>query len=152
MTDTPTSRKLLGEHGRNWRHYDEQGDHAPVADQPDPWIAFRTYRAISWLDRAEREGADDMDASFIFLWIAFDAAYGSAKSGRRFAMDRFFQEILGADAENTIYTAIWERFSGVRDARAIMAFLVPVLLNIMIESRQQLALGEPSYYLRGGGA
>lgn len=234
MTDTLTSRKLLGEHGRNWRHYDEQGDHAPFADQPDPWIAFRTYRAISWLERAEREGADDMDASFIFLWIAFDAAYGSAKSGRRFAMDRFFQEILGADAENTIYTAIWERFSGpvrmlmgnpglfqpyldelngepsvadwsaefrrrnreltfalkhrhrtfatlsnifdrlytlrnqlmhgaakwgssrnrdsVRDARAIMAFLVPVFLNIMIESRQQLALGEPSYYLQGGGA
>lgn len=156
------------------------------------------------------------------------------KSGPRFAMDRFFQEILRADAENTIYTAIWERFSGpvrmlmgnpglfqpyldelnrepsvadwsaeftrrnrelrfalryrhrtyatlsrifdrlstlrnqlmygaakwgssrnresVRDARTIMAFLVPVFLNIMIDSRQQLALGEPSYYLRGGGA
>ena len=32
------------------------------------------HRAISWIGRAEACGADD-DARFIFLWIAFNAAY-----------------------------------------------------------------------------
>ena len=34
----------------------------------------RLHRAISWLTRAAQEN-DDPDARFIFLWIAFNAAY-----------------------------------------------------------------------------
>mgnify|MGYP000644926478 CR=1 FL=1 len=38
-------------------------------------------RSLSWLQRAERE-TDDIDASFIFHWISFNAAYvgGYSKS------------------------------------------------------------------------
>ena len=45
-------------------------------------MGLRAHRAISWIGRAEACGGDD-DARFIFLWIAFNAAYadenGSAK-------------------------------------------------------------------------
>lgn len=33
----------------------------------------RIHRALSWLERAEKESKDP-DATFIFLWIAFNAA------------------------------------------------------------------------------
>jgi hypothetical protein len=36
-------------------------------------LSLRIHRALSWLDRAERCG--DADGRFIFLWIAFNAAY-----------------------------------------------------------------------------
>ncbi len=37
-------------------------------------LGLRTHRSLSWLQRAEQEQGDD-DARFIFLWIAFNAAY-----------------------------------------------------------------------------
>lgn len=37
-------------------------------------MSLRVHRAISWIGRAEACGAD-ADARFIFLWIAFNAAY-----------------------------------------------------------------------------
>ena len=38
-------------------------------------LGLRVHRALSWLDRAEQ--SDDDDARFIFLWIAFNAAYAN---------------------------------------------------------------------------
>lgn len=38
-------------------------------------LRLRAHRALSWLDRTEQ--ADDLDGSFIFLWIAFNAAYAA---------------------------------------------------------------------------
>ena len=36
------------------------------------------HRALSWLKRAEQlEAQDDVDGEFIFLWIAFNAAYAT---------------------------------------------------------------------------
>jgi hypothetical protein len=40
-------------------------------------MSLRVHRAISWIGRAEACGAD-ADARFIFLWIAFNAAYAQA--------------------------------------------------------------------------
>ena len=37
-------------------------------------LGLRVHRALSWVERAERE-SDDPDAAFIFYWIAFNAAY-----------------------------------------------------------------------------
>ena len=36
-------------------------------------LTLRIHRALSWLHRAEQ--SEDMDGKFIFLWIAFNAAY-----------------------------------------------------------------------------
>jgi hypothetical protein len=44
-------------------------------------LALRCYRARSWMRRASDPGsAMDLDGRFIFLWIAFNALYGQAKS------------------------------------------------------------------------
>ena len=42
-------------------------------------LALRVHRSLSWLQRAEL--ADDLDGQFIFLWIAFNAAYGNEVNG-----------------------------------------------------------------------
>ena len=79
------------------------------------WLRMR--RALSWLDRAEREREQDHNAAFIFYWIAFNAAYGKAVSRdpTSTARDQFagyFRTILSLDAHNTVYDAIWETYSG----------------------------------------
>ena len=48
--------------------------HKQVAEQHTEPSRVRLHRAISWLGRAEKE-PEDWDAQFIFLWIAFNAAY-----------------------------------------------------------------------------
>ncbi len=41
-------------------------------------LGLRVHRALSWLHRAEQLGrADDLDGQFVFLWIAFNAAYAT---------------------------------------------------------------------------
>src|SRR5262245_31102218 len=43
-------------------------------------IDIRFHRARSWQEKAKRAAADDdLDAQFIFLWIAFNALYGSPR-------------------------------------------------------------------------
>ena len=49
-------------------------------DYPEDLI-LRVHRALSWLDRAEQES--DPDSRFIFLWIAFNAAYASEIDDRQ---------------------------------------------------------------------
>ena len=50
--------------------------HREVRDNFPQALALRTHRALSWLQRAEQE-VEDGDARFIFLWIAFNAAYAN---------------------------------------------------------------------------
>ena len=43
-----------------------------------PNLSLRVHRALSWLNRAEQLGQQsDIDGQFIFLWIAFNAAYAT---------------------------------------------------------------------------
>ena len=37
------------------------------------FLRLRVYRALSWLEKSEQ--VSDEDSCFIFLWIAFNAAY-----------------------------------------------------------------------------
>ena len=77
-------------------------------------VVLRTHRALSWLGRAERETNDD-DARFLFLWIAFNAAYAreitnrAAFTERRVLME-FLRELNQADEEHLIYAAVWQHF------------------------------------------
>ena len=85
----------------------------------DGWpdnLALRVHRAISWIQRAEKE-ADDPDIAFTCYWIAFNAAYAEytdpyPESRAREQFGEYFDELLGLDEAGTIYKAIWERFSG----------------------------------------
>ena len=81
-------------------------------------MGIRVHRSISWIGRAE-DCNDDEDARFIFLWIAFNAAYaneqnpvGTAK-GERKVFDGFFKRLVSLDEDSRIEKAIWEHFPGL---------------------------------------
>jgi hypothetical protein len=80
-------------------------------------MGLRVHRAISWIGRAEACEGDE-DARFIFLWIAFNAAYAderefqSIPQGERAAFIDFFGRLCDLDKDGRIYKAVWQRFSG----------------------------------------
>jgi hypothetical protein len=78
-------------------------------------LGLRVHRSLSWIQRAELSN-DDPDAHFIFLWIAFNAAYSenTADDGysERSIFDSFFVKLLNFDTQQLIYKAIWRKFSG----------------------------------------
>lgn len=80
-------------------------------------MGLRTHRAISWVGRAEACGEDD-DARFIFLWIAFNAAYADEQEfqtvapGERATFLDYFGRLVALDEDQRIYKALWQRFSG----------------------------------------
>lgn len=80
---------------------------------PEPY-RVRLHRALSWLARAEKD-EEDADARFIFLWIAFNAAYahefGEVDNERK-QLDAFFTRLVEADAEGRLQALLFERFSG----------------------------------------
>ena len=79
-------------------------------------MGLRVHRSISWIRRAQE--AKDDDARFIFLWIAFNAAYADEEEfrgvvvGERAAFSDFFRKVVAFDPGQRIYNAIWENFSG----------------------------------------
>lgn len=120
-----TATKLRKRHESLWNSGED------YADQEHSDLALRSNRAISWLERAACEhhpgevSRNDPDASFIFLWIAFNAAYaaeietGSTQSSgervlssERAQFGDYFKKLLLLDEDNAIYDAIWNKFSG----------------------------------------
>ena len=82
-------------------------------DFPAP-LALRTHRALSWLQRAEQED-QDADARFIFLWIAFNAAYANEIHDRTQFSERrillnFLHRLIDVDSEKLLYKAVWDEF------------------------------------------
>ncbi len=79
-------------------------------------MGLRVHRALSWIARAEE--AKDADGRFIFLWIAFNAAYADESEFQtiappaREAFADFFRKVNSLDPGQRIYNAIWENFSG----------------------------------------
>ena len=84
-----------------------------------PDMGLRVHRSISWIGRAERE-TEDCDARFVFLWIAFNAAYADERdfavpavggnARRDFAA--YFEHLIRLDQAHRIYNAIWQKFPG----------------------------------------
>ena len=77
-------------------------------------LSLRTHRALSWLCRAEEEEDDD-DAQFLFLWIAFNAAYANEILDRRGFTERrlllrFLHRLIDSDDDQMLYEAIWDHF------------------------------------------
>ena len=75
----------------------------------------RMRRAKSWHERSEEATSDG--ERFIFLWIAFNAAYGSDASDsvsltQRRQFTEFLARVLERDAGNEIEGIIWDTFSG----------------------------------------
>lgn len=84
-------------------------------DAQHPNLRLRVHRALSWLDRAEQ--ADDLDGRFIFLWIAFNAAYATEIDERQRLSEQetfkaFLQKLCSLDESNRIDALVWQEFSG----------------------------------------
>jgi hypothetical protein len=82
-----------------------------------PNLALRVHRALSWLHRAEQlERSDDQDGRFIFLWIAFNAAYATEIDDRyrlseQGAFRAFLQKLVDLDAgRGRIEELVWREF------------------------------------------
>lgn len=80
-------------------------------------IGLRIHRSLSWLGRAE-SCDNDIDSKFIYLWIAFNAAYaeerepGAPSLAERQNFADFCERIVSLDQAWIIHDALWERFSG----------------------------------------
>jgi hypothetical protein len=92
---------------------DRQG---AVSDSFSDSLGLRVHRALSWLKRAECE-KEDHDARFIFLWIAFNAAYAADVHDRkrfsgRGAFSDFVDQLVKMDSRSLLYNTVWESCSG----------------------------------------
>jgi hypothetical protein len=79
-------------------------------------LTLRVHRALSWLQRAE-QCAGDADARFIFLWIAFNAAYANdigdrERSREQQLFETFLQKLVELDKGRLLYDLIWSEFPG----------------------------------------
>ncbi|MEP6389011.1 MAG: hypothetical protein ABJ056_03710 [Halioglobus sp.] len=77
-------------------------------------LALRVHRALSWLQRAEQ--CDDEDGRFIFLWIAFNAAYANdiddrVRDPEQKVFNRFLSKLQQLDSDKVLYELIWQEFS-----------------------------------------
>ena len=88
----------------------------------------RKRRARSWLERSkevarrredtrnEEEKSGSYYEEFVFLWIAFNAAYGydmpDEDASEREKFNNFLREIIKRDGEQSIYNILWNTYSG----------------------------------------
>lgn len=83
-------------------------------DQYPEAIGLRIHRALSWLHRAEQ--CDDEDGRFIFLWIAFNAAYSNELGDNKIAegqqFNQFLKRLIELDKKKTLHQIIWQQYSG----------------------------------------
>ena len=88
--------------------------HRAVRDTQPEALRVRIHRAISWLARAEQEG-NDMDARFLFLWIALNAAYASEFGFEHTERDQartFVGRLLALDIEKRLHAVLFQQFTG----------------------------------------
>lgn len=77
-------------------------------------LALRVHRALSWLHKSE-QCDDDLDAHFIFLWIAFNAAYSQELDHNRLSesqsFDLFLNKICQLNQDKKIDQLLWNEYS-----------------------------------------
>lgn len=89
--------------------------HREVRDHYPQSLNLRIHRALSWLNRAER--CEDGDSQFIFLWIAFNAAYANEigegeKSPEQKIFGQFIAKLVDLDKDEVLYQLIWKEYPG----------------------------------------
>ncbi len=89
--------------------------HRQVRDSQHINLRLRIHRSLSWLNAAE--SSDDTDGKFIFIWIAFNAAYATEidnkyRDNEQVAFGRFVQKLCELDHDKRLEHLIWQEFSG----------------------------------------
>ena len=87
--------------------------HRAEREQYHPNLSLRVHRALSWLQRAEMQ--DDLDGQFIFLWIAFNAAYAtdieeSYRGSAHMIFRDFLQKLVELDKKHSLEELAWTEF------------------------------------------
>lgn len=76
-------------------------------------LEMRVHRSLSWLGRASR-CEDDLDSEFIFLWIAFNAAYADDFSANNLSetgtFQKFINKLCDLDKSAKLYNLVWVEF------------------------------------------
>lgn len=106
----PASRKPTTRSRRSWCCQHRPGERLPPSN-----LNLRVHRALSWLQRAEI--AEDEDGRFIFLWIAFNAAYATEIDDDRRLSEQetfkgFLEKLCELDGHKQIEQLVWQEFSG----------------------------------------
>jgi len=99
--------------GTSLEHAALKQRHRLVRDGHPTNLTLRIHRALSWLNRAEQ--AEDADGKFIFLWIAFNAAYAQELDDHisdKATFTAFLQKLCDLDTGKRIDGLIWKEFSG----------------------------------------
>jgi len=96
--------------------------HRIERDHQSPDLALRLHRGLSWLNRAEQL-KDDPDGQFIYLWIAFNAAYACDvedrfRTSERAAFRDFLEKLIGLDTLGIIRRIVWSEFQ--KSIRALL--------------------------------
>lgn len=78
-----------------------------------PNLAIRVHRSLSWLNRAEQ--ADDLDGRYVFLWIAFNAAYATEIDDQQRLSEQetfkaFLAKLSDLDQQNALEDLVWHAF------------------------------------------
>ena len=78
-----------------------------------PNLAIRVQRSLSWLNRAEQ--ADDLDGRYVFLWIAFNAAYATEIDDQQRLSEQetfkaFLAKLSDLDQQNALEDLVWHAF------------------------------------------
>lgn len=89
--------------------------HRTLREHSPSNLNLRVHRALSWLQRAEM--AEDEDGRFIFLWIAFNAAYATEIDDDRRLSEQetfkgFLEKLCDLDEHKQIEQLVWQEFSG----------------------------------------
>jgi hypothetical protein len=98
-----------------FKHVDLKARQRAIRGSFGSSLSLRVHRALSWLDRAEQETQDN-DARFLFLWIAFNAAYANEIHDRRAFTERkillqFLRRLVALDDQGILYELVWNQFS-----------------------------------------
>lgn len=78
-------------------------------------LNLRVHRALSWWQRASQ--SEDDDGRFIFLWIAFNAAYAceideNYRLSEQATFKAFLEKLCELDKAKRIDALVWREFSG----------------------------------------
>ncbi len=103
MQNQPTYESLQAKACANW-------------DTLSVFLRERVRRSLSWIGRAEKEMKQgDLDAAFIFYWIALNAAYAEGRREAQYelkALNKYLIKLIRLDNCNHIHNLIWNEFSG----------------------------------------
>lgn len=78
-------------------------------------LTLRIHRSLSWYKKAQECSKEDMDEKFIFLWIAFNAAYAQefeqkSDFGEKGLYSQFFKKIVELDQNKILSDIVWHKY------------------------------------------